>query len=557
MTLTQTRRRWLLALLVLLAAAVRIYAAAQSRIVWGDEPFYLWLGRSLLEGQGYQFFGISGVHFAPLFPLAAAVLAKIAGLFGISGTHALMVGSDALHVLCGALLVLPAWGIARRLSGEAAGLAAGLVAAVFPALVVGPLYWGTMTEPLYLLLVACAWWALVAAVQDGKAHLMILAGAALGLAYLVRTEALILLAAGLAVAVLISVFLRPHDTPVRRPLAASLAGAGLALLAFGLVITPYVLAMHAETGQWQLADESGAAYVSARSLATNDMATFDKATWGIDPASGEVYLFSPASESESLPRAIAADPRGFVRLVRTNVRDFVQTLISPRLVHWWLLPLIALGLFARAWSLRRLRGELMLITSLVGALSFLPFFIQDRYIAVALLPAIVWIAGGIVQLGDWLGQSVGALVRPSRDAKALHWAWTAVPLVLLLAFLLFDGPRLRARLQVTGSFQPAHLAIAQKLAEAAGGGEVRLLARYPAIAFHANAAWAPTPAASWDEVLAYARRKGAQFIAVDQNEVKLRPQLAALLDPAQAPAELEFVAAVDAGAGLAVLYRIK
>jgi hypothetical protein len=39
-----------------------------------------------------------------------------------------------------------------------------------------------MSEPLYLLLVACAWWALVAAVQDGKAHLFVLAGAALGLA---------------------------------------------------------------------------------------------------------------------------------------------------------------------------------------------------------------------------------------------------------------------------------------------------------------------------------------------------------------------------------------
>ncbi len=261
MTVTHTRRRLLLALLVLLAAAVRLYAIAQPRVVWGDEPFYLWLGRSLLAGQGYQFFGISGTHFAPLFPLAAAVLAKVAGLFGASGTGALMAGSNAIHVLAGAALVIPVWAIARRLSGESAGYAAGLIAALLPALVVGPPLWGTMTEPLYLLLVACGWWAFVAAVQDGKAHLFIPAGAALALAYLVRTEALIMLLAGLAVAVLIATFLRPAGTPLRRPLRASLAGAGLALLAFGLVITPYVLALHGQTGRWQLADESGAAYV--------------------------------------------------------------------------------------------------------------------------------------------------------------------------------------------------------------------------------------------------------------------------------------------------------
>jgi hypothetical protein len=417
-----------------------------------------------------------------------------------------------------------------------------------------------MTEPLYLLLVACAWWALVVAVQDGKGYGFILAGACLGLAYLVRTEALILLLAGLAVASLILVLLRPAGTPLARPLRGSLAGSGLALLAFALLITPYVLAMHAETGQWQIADESGAAYVSASSLAFNDMATFDKATWGVDPASGEVYLFSPASENESLVSAIRANPRGFLRVVRTNIRDFGDTLIGPRLISWWLLPIIALGLFARPWNLRRLRGELMLMTVLVGPLSFLPFFIQDRYIAPALIPAVVWLGAGIVQVGDWLGQSVRSLLRGemvrSEDASR-PGAWAVLPLILLLAVLLVQTPRLRARLQMTGSFQPAHLAIAEKLREAGGGAEVKLMSRYPAIAFHADAAWTPTPAAPWDQVLAYARAHGAEYLAVDQNEAKLRPQLAFLLQDAAPSPELERVAGVDEGKGPVVLWRIK
>ncbi|MEZ4766915.1 MAG: hypothetical protein R2844_00610 [Caldilineales bacterium] len=45
-----------------------VYYATYDRVVWGDEPFYLWIGRSLWAGDGYNFFGYPGAHFPPLFP---------------------------------------------------------------------------------------------------------------------------------------------------------------------------------------------------------------------------------------------------------------------------------------------------------------------------------------------------------------------------------------------------------------------------------------------------------------------------------------------------------
>jgi hypothetical protein len=84
-----------------------------------------------------------------------------------------------------------------------------------------------------------------------------------------------------------------------------------------------------------------------------------------------------------------------------------------------------------------------------------------------------------------------------------------------------------------------------------------VLSRFPAIAFHAGIGWAPTPAASWPEVVTYAQRKGADFLSVDAHEARLRPQLAFLLDPAQAPAELEYLTTVDDGTGPVVLYRFR
>ena len=110
-----------------------------------------------------------------------------------------------LYVICGTLLVLPIYGIARRLAGDAAGLAAALVAAVYPVLTAGVPLWGTMTEPLYLLLVATAWWALLVALAGRAACAgYAVAGATLALAYLTRTEALVYLAVGLAAVPLIT-----------------------------------------------------------------------------------------------------------------------------------------------------------------------------------------------------------------------------------------------------------------------------------------------------------------------------------------------------------------
>ena len=56
------------------AALVRLVALLEpQRIVWGDEPFYLWLGRNWLTGRGYSFTGYSDVHHTPMYPLLSGL----------------------------------------------------------------------------------------------------------------------------------------------------------------------------------------------------------------------------------------------------------------------------------------------------------------------------------------------------------------------------------------------------------------------------------------------------------------------------------------------------
>ena len=530
--------RWLLLCLVLLAAAVRVYWGLQPRIVWGDEPFYLWLGQSLLSGEGYQFFGISGVHFSPLYPLLAGFIASLVGPGG-HWPHALATGGVVLYVICGALFVLPIYDIARRSAGRAAALCAGLAAALYPALTVSVTLWGTMTEPIYLLLIATAWWALLVAQQERRLWGYAVAGAALALAYLTRNEAIVYLVAGIAAMLLIELIapsprtyaggngesagqdINPSNEPISRAAGVkrALVGVALAVGVFAILISPYLIALHAETGKWQLLEEAGSTYVSAQGLARNDLAAFDRATWGLDPTSGEVYLFSPTSEGQGLLAAITEDPRGFARLLRINLADLLDTTFSSQLIPLVFAGLAILGLFARPWNTRRLRAELLLVASLAGPLSFLPFFIQPRYVAGVLIPALVWIGGGTAWLGDWLAltwtqlraerrrggrESKASVRRPIRFCVCCrHCFWRSCCCGRRREFGINSSRG--------GGFRQAHLAAADALVAAGATQDALVLSRFPAIAFHAGMRWAPTPAASWAEVATYARRKGARF----------------------------------------------
>ncbi len=588
--------RWVLLLLVL-AAAVRLYWGLRPRVVWGDEPFYLWLGESLLRGEGFHFFGISAAHFSPLFPLLAAGLGRVAGLLGVTGTQALAAGSTTLYVICGTLLALPIYALARRLAGPKAGLCAGLAAALYPALTAGIPLWGTMTEPLYLLLIAAAWWALLVGQQDRRPWAYGAAGAALALAYLERPEAIVYLIAGPAALLLINLLL-PGDVrgdQGRKEAAGSaglrsaalsapqsrgaevkrtLSGAAVALITFGLLITPQLVTLHAETGQWQLIEEAGSTYVSSQGLARGDSKAFDQGTWGLDPASGEVYLFSPSSESQGLVAAILADPVKFLHLMYENLLSLVATTFSINLIPWPLAALAGLGLLAPPWNRRRLRGELLLIASLAGPLGFLPFFIQPRYIAGLLIPALVWIGEGTARLAEGVRGSGNAKTQRHRDTIAqpgsgksgesaesastsIVRALSLLPALLLALGLLWAAPQLDAALRGGHSFRPAHRAAAAALVQHGAGAADVVLSRYPAIAFHAGTRWAPTPAATWPEVVAYAQRKGARFLAFDAREATLRPQLAFLLDPATTPGELDYLTTVDDGTGPVALYRFR
>lgn len=516
------RLRWpswaVLGLIGLMALATRLVLAQGERVVWGDEPFYLWLGRNWVSGKGYAFVGRADVHHGPLFPCLAGLLYLVTGDLALS--------SEILYMVFGSLLVWPVYAMGKELYGRRVGLIAAALVAVFPALTASVLHWGSMTEPLYMFWVYLGLWAGLAicfAPSPVPLGVYPLAGLSFGLAYLTRPEAI-----GYWVVVgAFVVLLKAFQGARRGRLGLQMA---LYALAFGLAFGPYAYYTRLHTGSWMVSQKVGVAYLTGIGLAHGDTAAFDKATWGLDSTGLETFFFSSESYHVSMVSLIRADPRTFLEVLSLNALRFVQVLVDWSLFPNVLLPLVGLGLFRRGWTRERTLKELYLLLSIAPVASFTLFFIQARYLVPFIPVMILWLANGLAELGDWIVATVGR-------GRVLA---SVGPVVLVMAMLLIAQPYVVRQVTHVGSVRPAHKSVGEHLRRILPR-DALLMSRYPAIAFHADVRWVPTPNAPLPEVLNYARHKGVQYWAIDERELAYRPQFRELVMSKQAPPGLRLI----------------
>ncbi len=532
-------------LLAIWAAVVRVAALAlPQRIVWGDEPFYLWLGRNWLTGHGYSFTGYSDVHHTPMYPL-------LSGIFYLL-TRNLELASDICYVLFGALLVVPVYLLAREMYRSEVGYASAALLAIYPAIATAPAFWGTLTEPPYYFFVYSGLLMALLAMRRGRAVFYLLAGLFLGAAYLTRPEAIAYVAAAGGVVALVKL--------LERKLLERATVIGLALLAIGFLLffLPYAYYVYRETGAWMVSEKAGVTFVTCLGLSEGDTRAFDEATWALDTTGREVFFFSRESYDVSMIDVIREYPAEFVQLLIRNTRRFVGSLLSTRLFPLYLLPLMGLTFFKAAWDKARAKGELLLLASLTPVAVFLLFFIQDRYIATLLPTVVIWLGLGAYELGVWLHGTVENLLTDRLPKSVrLRKSLVAIPTIILVLFFVALQPRTIQLYTNIGSFRPEHKTIGLWLKDNIPPGSV-VMSRYPAIAFYADAQWEPTPNAEYEQVRVYAQAQHVDYFVLDEGEtIELRPQLAFLLDQNNLPADLDLVHVQESAGGRLAVFRLR
>ncbi len=552
--------RWLVAALVLISFAIHLFYVLHPRIVWGDEPFYLWLGRNWLTGHGYQFLGFVDVHHPPLYPLMSGLLYLI--------THNMETSSDILYILFGSLLVLPMYGIGKRLYGTRAGILAGLLVALWPAFNVAVLWWGTMTEPPFYFFVALGLWAAFVGAgfsSTPKENLEIaasasildllrlrstwgwgLAGLAFGLAYLTRPEGMwYLLAVGLAQ---ILVFWTR-----RAPWKQWVVGLTLLFLGFMVGFVPYLIHTRIYTGSWMVSEKVGITFEDSLALARHDMAKHDWVLWHLDSTGKRVFFFSEESFHLSMWKQIRANPRLYAGVLHMNLYSLFDGLFNNEGYPKLFLPLLSLGLFGIPWSKRRFQGELFLLAATLPPLTFLLFFIFTRYVSPLLIPMLLWTGLGLEHISNWLEGTLLSVV--PRMSDGWRKSVRLLPVLIVAAMLLFLHPKVLASVTDTQAVRPEHRIAGEWLASHTPENAV-VMSRYPAIVFYAHRHWIPSPNSDYESALRYAAANNVDYWVVDGNEKKWRPKLAFLAEGHPTP-ELELVYSVPTTSTPVYVYRFK
>ena len=204
-----------------------------------------------------------GAVFSPLYPLL------------IAGMHYLMpdweLAGNLVSALLGTGAILSVYLLMREVFGRRdVALEAAALLAIHPQLAAYAA--SVRTEAGYIGLTTTAVWLLLKAVREARAPMVLLAGLVAGTAYLYRTEAIGLIALGAAYPLAAAVGWR--DGPLRKSLVKPVAlGLGFAAAA-ALLAVPYMLFLHAATGNWSVGREFTAAMMFGLGSVAHDPAAW-------------------------------------------------------------------------------------------------------------------------------------------------------------------------------------------------------------------------------------------------------------------------------------------
>jgi 4-amino-4-deoxy-L-arabinose transferase-like glycosyltransferase len=489
-----------LALIIVGAFAFRLLLAALFVRFPGiaDSNHYTNMALRLLDGHGFTIDYIWQYNVPPAglihpedhwMPLAAVLAAVPMALFGAT-EGVFNPASLLLFMVAGALLPLIAFWAARQLKlGEQAALFSAGAAAFLPELVLNSVRTDT-TVPTALF-VGVAVLAFIEGARRGGARWYALAGVMTGLAYLTRSDALLLLPGFVAWGLLMWWAGRRGWT--ERP---QWRGAALAPLVALLVVTPWLIR------NWQ-------AFGALGSPETADMFFF---TDNLDH-----YAFG---RDFTLQTMLAAQTPG--ELIGKRL---FETVAGVKLVVVMLGGFLAVAvpggvglLFARRDKTRLLTTALPLIL-FAGVFVAYAVFIPYKAQAGSLKKGILMLLPLLIPLGAYAVQEAVTDKRIRAGAMALALG--------LLAFGAADLVRLDGAQaeQYLGAMRQM-AAQAQNLPDTNEDGELRFMAQDPFMLRFVGLRSIMYPSEDLDTTLEIARRYGVDYLLFPAD----RPQLAAIQD---------------------------
>ena len=496
-----------LGIVILIAVAIRLFVLRYFQVITGDGLALVSMAEDFVSGDfltaGW------GYHHQPLYPVLIALGSLLTHDFELSG--------QLISVAAGVLLIIPVYLLAKTMYGEQAAWMASLLTAFCPYLVrySVDVVKGSTYVLLFTLVVYCGWVALV----RGAPIWYFLFGLAAGAAFLTRFEGIGLI--GLATVATLGSRVYNSQTTLRR-VVLSLA---CLLCGFLLITTPHFLLVHHQTGLWTL----------GKKLA---------------------YYVTPLNVGE-----LAHESNLELRSTRVFIRKHIEyafemyTQHLPKVFPPSLILVSGVGLFRGAWSLARLKKELYLAFFVLSYLIAVPLLLwpQPRYYLFALPVLCIWLAKGVIELQDWLLNTLRGLELP----RAAHLAQLSVMKHAALGLVILT--------MLPMTFFPIFSSVVPIERKQVGLWMRDNLPPNPVImtyrsqyVLYAEGVHVGVPKGDLSGILEHAREQGVDYFVVDERTTKdERPDLRFLLDEENAPEELELIYKHDVPGSRVLVYALR
>jgi hypothetical protein len=181
----------LIVLLLLVTLGMRLWQIAHTEVLARDSIGYIRMAWQI-ENRGWQAAVTSPTaEQHPGYPLTVLAVHFLAGPWlGDDQPVAWQIAAQVASSAASLLLVLPVYLFARRLFNPAVAFASVLILQGLPA--IGRLMGDGLSEAIFLVFAAFAFWTTLRAFDTGKPHWFLLCGLTSGLAYFVRPEGLLI-----------------------------------------------------------------------------------------------------------------------------------------------------------------------------------------------------------------------------------------------------------------------------------------------------------------------------------------------------------------------------
>jgi len=468
--------------MVVVAFAIRLYFLPNYDVISNDGTAYVRIAREIRIGN---FGGVAGYGFYPVF-------IWLAGFF----TPDLELAGRMVSVISGALLCIPVYFLGKELFSRRTAFAACLAVMVWPSL----RHWSceVMTQSSYIALSYAGIYCLLRMMRRASLVSGFLAGLFLGLAYVTRTEAIL-------ICILTPL---PLIYEFRQELRSRIPAFLGYFAVFVMIVGANLLLVRSATGSWQLASKTSVALNDAISYVKNipDMNYIP----GVEPTSYFDIL-------RTYPSFIAVN-------TLKNLAELGKTLVPP--VFWiFLLAGLASGGLNREKNLMR---AFLVSTCTPLAVIVVYYYVGPEYTQPYIPVVLLFCAEGLRVVENFAFSRL-----PPRFLNPKITKWEQYNPITVVTAALFAIMTLYSQI-------PDSSAKKAYLPESDGGrrdqkniGLViknnlppgKIMTRWSRIAFYSEREWMNIPNAGYNEIITAAREGGAKYLIVDGGLWAIRPEL--------------------------------